>query len=186
MKWLLFPAAVLIRLDNETIGALDWLYRRLWNGRGMYVGTYRAVLLVAAFATNVAITILQAPRGFPDATIVGVLGILAAYGVVLGVILLPRHLGKEWTWQDQGRFGDLNALALVFASPQGFGFRALIALILCGSPLFASNPTWPWVLREEAFAIQIALWLASCAIIVEPRREPEANEIKNPAVFSSN
>lgn len=139
-------------------------YDYVWDRWGIYVGTFRMGILLAANVNVMAIALSRAASGDKDALIVSMLDVILQAAIVWLLFGL-QHLGREWALQDKGKIEALNANALRMQSAGPFVRLSL--LMVCALAWYLMDIKHPWA-SVSALAFML-VWTYSREVMVRER-----------------
>lgn len=147
----------------------QWAYDYLWDRWGLYLGTFRTLLIVLGFSDSILIPVYR----------LLVLGDVPLWFVILRNLIsftiiwflfAREHLGEEWKLQHEGRFEALNKKTLETAWVYAF-LRFLILLFFVLEVDLAAQSAAVVVTKAIAGGFMFS-WSYACGVLVR-EREPD-------------
>lgn len=148
-------------------------YDYLWDRFGMYVGTFRVLVLALANVDVIVNALIRVGTGADGSLLRAVVDVVLQAGL-MWFFFGRHHLGEEWTQQDQGRLQPLNTQAL---RSQNSGPIVRIAVTMLAPAL------WIWSGRTDLIGVRIAaligfiMWTYSCEVMVRERNPDRFKEL---------
>lgn len=157
------------RGDEAVLRVHQSIYNYLWDRWGLYVGTYRTVMIVLGFIDSIILDVIDAfdpKRGL----VFAIPGLLFTF-ILIWLFFGRIHMGKEWKLQHEGKFNALNLTAMSSQGLAGLYLRFFFIALLVGVTLLIERSTFGLLLRYAGIFFFI-MWSYSCGVMVRDR-EPD-------------